>query len=418
MLKRIYIYGVGAGYEIVKTCLLPEKVQILAYIDANASKFPTGINGIPVITVEQLDMTKSFDFIVLAMMKFENVDENLKSKGVSKEKIIRFFYLQDSGEKMFWTVIDRNAWKMEVLSYLYTNEMRPFMANMKYELVDEINKYEIKLPQIMSIKETVQTICENKKSICRFGDGEFELMQLRKRAKFQETDEKLAERLKEVIKAKDEKILLAIADNYGALKQYTKNAQTDIRIYLTEKKRKEHYSFLNMDVKYGNAYFTRPYIIYRDKENAKDRFEQIKQIWKEQDILVVEGDKTRLGVGNDLLGDASTVQRILAPSENAFSKYDDILKAVKKYGKDKLILIALGPTATVLAYDLAKEGYWAIDIGHIDIEYEWYKRQVQDRCVIPYKYVNEIAHGECVVDDKEFAKYQEKYEREIVGKIM
>lgn len=32
----------------------------------------------------------------------------------------------------------------------------------------------------------------------------------------------------------------------------------------------------------------------------------------------------------------------------------------------RLILIALGMTATVLAYDLSKAGFWAIDIGHID----------------------------------------------------
>jgi hypothetical protein len=37
---------------------------------------------------------------------------------------------------------------------------------------------------------------------------------------------------------------------------------------------------------------------------------------------------------------------------------------------DKLILIALGPTATVLAYDLAKKGYQAIDIGHLPSCYE------------------------------------------------
>ena len=38
--------------------------------------------------------------------------------------------------------------------------------------------------------------------------------------------------------------------------------------------------------------------------------------------------------------------------------------------KKNLILISLGPTATVLAYDLSKLGYQAIDIGHTDLEYE------------------------------------------------
>ena len=37
------------------------------------------------------------------------------------------------------------------------------------------------------------------------------------------------------------------------------------------------------------------------------------------------------------------------------------------------VLIALGQTATVLAYDLSEAGLQAIDPGHVDVEYEWYR---------------------------------------------
>ena len=40
---------------------------------------------------------------------------------------------------------------------------------------------------------------------------------------------------------------------------------------------------------------------------------------------------------------------------------------------EKLILLMLGPTAKVLGFQLSREGYQAIDIGHIDSEYEWYQ---------------------------------------------
>lgn len=33
--------------------------------------------------------------------------------------------------------------------------------------------------------------------------------------------------------------------------------------------------------------------------------------------------------------------------------------------KEYLILLALGPCATVLAYDLSNKGYQALDIGHL-----------------------------------------------------
>ena len=67
-----------------------------------------------------------------------------------------------------------------------------------------------------------------------------------------------------------------------------------------------------------------------------------------------------------------SIERIICPSENAFEIYEKIYNEVLKVDKNKTILLALGPTATVLAYDLYKAGYRTIDIGHVDIEYEWF----------------------------------------------
>ena len=50
-----------------------------------------------------------------------------------------------------------------------------------------------------------------------------------------------------------------------------------------------------------------------------------------------------------------------------------------------MILITLGPTATILAYDLAMQGYQAIDLGQVDNEYEWFLRHATERIVIEGK---------------------------------
>lgn len=44
-----------------------------------------------------------------------------------------------------------------------------------------------------------------------------------------------------------------------------------------------------------------------------------------------------------------------------------------------MILLMLDSTVKSLAYDLANEGYWAVDIGHIDSEHEWYKMAVTQK---------------------------------------
>lgn len=106
-------------------------------------------------------------------------------------------------------------------------------------------------------------------------------------------------------------------------------------------------------------------------------------------------------MGNNLFDNVSSIERIVCPAINAYEKIDKIENGVMKNTKqrEKLILIALGPTATVLAYRLARRGYWALDIGHIDIEYEWYLKGVEEKCPIANKYIGEIPNGDVVGDN-------------------
>ncbi len=111
--------------------------------------------------------------------------------------------------------------------------------------------------------------------------------------------------------------------------------------------------------------------------------------------------------GNDLFDNAQSIKRILCPASNAFSQYNSILHCVKSMAlsiEDVLILVALGPAATVLAYDLAKDNIQSIDVGHIDIEYEWFKMKAKSKVNIASKAVNEVNGGLATerIDDKKY----------------
>jgi glycosyltransferase family protein len=165
---------------------------------------------------------------------------------------------------------------------------------------------------------------------------------------------------------------------------------------------------------YYDASFTRFYIDYKNDNNAKRIIPLIKRIWDERDIYIIEGELTRLGMGNNLLDNAKSIHRIIAPPLNAFEKYDEIMAAVKGYApKSVLILIALGMTATCLAYDLSKEGYQAIDIGHVDIEYEWFLMRSPKRVAIKNKYVSES--NERFISD---GIKDELYNSQIVARVL
>ena len=124
----------------------------------------------------------------------------------------------------------------------------------------------------------------------------------------------------------------------------------------------------------------------------------------------MEGNQSRTGIGNDLYNNAKSIKRIVGYATDAFSHYDEMLKAVvANVTKDKLILLSYGPTATILAYDLAKLGYQAIDLGHLDIEYEWFKMGAISNVAIRGKFTNEAEGGRSVKSD-----YDEGYLQQII----
>lgn len=295
-------------------------------------------------------------------------------------------------------------------------DMNLYQENARYELADPRLQEEYTwYPKIQNIEESLQDIITHHKSLCRFGDGEFATMEGISRHHFQTImNSELSSRLEEVLHSTDEHIMIGIANNYGSLKGYTEQAKREIRTYMSDHTRKQHLKLLKKEKLYADAYLTRPYMMYDDKNTngPKERFELLKKIWDKRNCIFVEGEQTRLGVGNDLFANAQSVQRILCPSENAYEKYSEILASCMQMPKDALYIIALGPTATVLAYDLAKSGRQALDIGHIDLEYEWFLRGVDHREVIDGKYTNECDGGNVVKEIEE-----PKYKKEIFKMI-
>lgn len=249
------------------------------------------------------------------------------------------------------------------------------LNNVPYELYDKIkqNSTDIQIPQIKSIEETLDKIITDRCSISRFGDGEFACMN-RSRIAFHDPSEDLAERLKEVLSSDIPDLLIGLPDCFGSLDCYVPYTRKFWRKWMS-KKRQMAYSYLDMNRIYYNAFFNRYYLNFNKTDEYYQRcgtyFEKLKQIWKDRDVILLESQQARLGVTNDILDGAKSISRILfCPVKNSFNKYDEILSAFDQVNTDALILAALGPTATVLAYDLCRKGYQTIDFGHISEEYE------------------------------------------------
>ena len=254
-------------------------------------------------------------------------------------------------------------------------QMRCNLDNLPYELYDKIKNddFHAQIPAIKSIDETLDRIIKNKCSLTRFGDGEFGIM-FGSRICYHDRNSKLASRLKQVLASEYPNLLIGLPPCFGSLDDFIP-ATTDFWRRWMSKKREMVYSYLDMNRVYHNAFLNRWYLNYHKTEQhhlaCRRYFARLKEIWKDRDVILFESQKAALGAGNDLFDTAKSISRIVfCPEKNAFDRYDDILSAFDGIDSDALVLLGLGPTATVLAYDLCDKGYQAIDIGMIGAEYE------------------------------------------------
>ena len=243
---------------------------------------------------------------------------------------------------------------------------------------------------ILDSMETVDCIINQKLSISRFGDGELKIIR-GKGIGFQKYTPKLSRRLKEVLQSDVDNHMVCILHVISGDFRIYKLFPTIFWKYNMLCNKRVWIKYLSKSCIYGDSLFTRFYIDTKERAYSERMINRIKAIWENKDILVVEGNQSRLGVGNDLFQVAKSIHRVLCPAKNAFDYYDEILEKTIKHATDRLILIALGPTATILSYDLSTMGHQAIDIGHIDIEYEWFMMKAHTKIPIEGKYVNECS---------------------------
>ncbi|HEU6113867.1 TPA: SP_1767 family glycosyltransferase [Streptococcus pneumoniae] len=264
---------------------------------------------------------------------------------------------------------------------------------------------------VKDINQTLDYIIENQSSIIRFGDGEMDLM-LGKSIPYQVYDENLASQLKEIISLQsDKKLVIGLPNVFANRSNFTSAAEAFWKGHL-EHHLKDYLELARGDW-YGTTFVSRPYIDYVDKSQSFSQFEKLKQIWKNEDILIVEGITSRSGVGNDLFDKVKSVKRIICPSHNAYSVVDNIQEEIMKHAEGRLILCMLGPTAKVLSYNLCQMGYQVLDVGHIDSEYEWMKMGAKTKVKFSHKHTAEHNFDQDIefIDD-------ETYNSQIVARIL
>ncbi|WP_323636344.1 GT-D fold domain-containing glycosyltransferase [Pectobacterium polaris] len=245
------------------------------------------------------------------------------------------------------------------------------IESLKYELADDLK--ELNIPKIETVDETINTLLEKRASICRFGDGELNLI-CHKSIPFQTSSPELSRRLIEVLSSDHAQTLIAIPRAC----YYSKKNLTDINKNFWRSSevlfRRTIEEYIDFRKRYFSAEITLAYSYYKEYD-YNDYFEKIRNIWKNKDVKIICGETIFDKIEKNIFDCAKSIEYQYAPSLNAFESYNNILEKAKETDTSKVIIIILGPTAKILAYDLSHLGYQALDLGHIAKSYDWYKKE-------------------------------------------
>lgn len=331
-------------------------------------------------------------------INYGDTDESILHYMVDMNKPIFSFYATHKGKVPQYLFLKKDIEKMkEAIQLLSEVGNARFAKEWKTEDLFNIS--------VMSIDETLDKLLRTNQSMVRFGDGEIHIMNGYD-IPFQKYDEVLAQEMRNILMLDDrEKMMICMPEVFEVFQgNFTQDANSES----FWKRELDRFSDFFKDYchskRYGSAFISRPYIYNKDKSRAQSQFEKIKQLFEGEELLIVEGATSRSGVGNDLFDGAKSIKRIICPSHNAFDKIQEIKEEILEHSEGRLILLMLGPTAKVLAYQLSQLGYRALDLGHIDSEYEWMKMGAETKVQLKHKHTAEFNFDQGIefIEDEDY----------------
>lgn len=227
--------------------------------------------------------------------------------------------------------------------------------------------------QVHTVDETIDELLHTNKSMVRFGDGEIVMIKGGS-LMLQKASPEIARGLAEILRYTEENLIVTIPGVFETLSDHRKASRQFWRDHLFFC-RKIYEKYCNPNRIYYNTFVSRCYYYLEDRSGVGVQFAKIRKIWENKDIVIVEGERTHNGVGNDLFDTARSIERIICPPSDAYRAVPAILDACTDYEKDRLFVLSVGVAAKFLVVELFRQGYRALDIGNMDMEYEWYVRR-------------------------------------------
>lgn len=203
-------------------------------------------------------------------------------------------------------------------------------------------------PKVMTEAETLAAVNEGL-GLCRYGDGEIKIA-MGKDAKSQRGDPSLAKALRRILLDPPGNCLVCIPN------VRSKTPKAEFWEQYGEPRITRLYDLHRV---YGSSFITRP-----DSAPWIDKpayWSAMMDCWADRDVVLVRGSSKSLTKADLVL--AKSVHEIVVSRQHAWADYGELLASL--IGEKRRVILCLGATATVLAWELAAYGVQALDLGHV-----------------------------------------------------
>lgn len=226
------------------------------------------------------------------------------------------------------------------------------------------------LPPILGNFATIDELLNSKKSLIRFGDGEFIYME-GKDLSFQKYEKFLGEQLKKIFYENNENLLIGTIGLYYYL---PKNMQAKHYIYTYRFLKNFHNSMLkyyNHSKTYYSSFISIVSALFKTY-SFEEHYSKMRKIWDGQNITIITGDRVFKDIKYNIFDNANNINYIFAPTINAYDEIDNLREKISTVNKNEILVFALGPCGKLLAYEAFLQGYRVLDLGHIIKDYDLY----------------------------------------------
>ena len=225
--------------------------------------------------------------------------------------------------------------------------------------------------RIMDEYETAQAVADGR-SLTRFNDGELNYCFRNWHHRHQRLDDGLIRRLREVFVSRLPELLIAVPrlvteDGSDPYEHATKGVVSFWKTAGWTGFMAQHFEQRT----YGSGFTS-----YPDRHLARGHWAEYRAIWERvwagRHVALVgnAGDFWGTVQSGKLVESAAMLSTIATPPKDAWSAHDDIMARATCYPDHTVMLIAAGIEGTVLAHDLCKAGYQAVDIGRLLLRFQ------------------------------------------------